>query len=146
MECFEKLYSWLQGRGVPSISDAIKEQKLVNVHKAMDELLSEKIFEEVNAFCFQETKIAKKPKLIDNTIAKVEALIDEINYIENVPLSKDEVIKELKSDLTSVRNFVENWDEALQESRTNKSVEKIKESLTIFNSNSVQNIQVLFSF
>ena len=140
---YEKLYHWLQGRGVPSISDAIKAHTLIPVHKAFDELFSENIFEEVNSFCFQNKKSAKKPKLIDNTIAKVEALIDEINYIENVPLSKDEVIKELKNDLSSVKYFVENWDQALQDSKTKKSIEKIKESLTILNSNSAQNRQVL---
>ncbi len=42
---------------------------------------------------------------IDSTITKVEHLIDEINQLENVPLSKDEVTKELKSDLAGVKNL-----------------------------------------
>ena len=140
---YEKLYHWLQGRGVPSIFDAIKAHTLIPVHKAFDELFSDNIFEEVNSFCFRNKKNAKKPLLIDNTITKIETLIDEINYLENVPLSKDEVTKELKSDLAGVKKFVDSWEEVLQDSGTKKSIEKFKESLTILNSNSVQNRQVL---
>ena len=81
---YEKLYHWLQGRGVLSVGDAIKEHTLFPIHKAMDELFSEKIFEEVNSFCFQDDKSKKQSSMPNNAITRIEHLISEINHIESM--------------------------------------------------------------
>ena len=141
---YEKLYHWLQGRGVASIENAIKEHTLIPLHKVFNELFSEKIFSEVNSFCFDDEKSIKKSSIPENAMAKVEHLISEINHIESIPLSKEEITKELKSDLSSVKYFSESWKQALRETRIKKSLKDIKDSLTIFNSNAKQNRQVLF--
>jgi glycosidase len=141
---YEKLYHWLQGRGVPSIENAIKEHKLIPVNRVFDELFSEQIFNEVNSFCFESEKSKRKSLTPANALTKTENLIAEINRIENIPLSKEEIIKKLKDDLLGVKYFSTNWNKALQETKTRKSLAEINNSLTIFNSNAVQNRQVLF--
>ena len=141
---YEKLYHWLQGRGVSSIENAIKEHTLIPVHRVFDELFSEKIFEEVNSFCFNDDKSTKKTSKLEKTLVKTEQLITEINYIENIPLSKEEIIKKLKDDLTGVKYFSESWNRALQETKAKKSYAELNNSLTIFNSSAAQNRQVLF--
>src|SRR5665811_967430 len=88
---YEKLYHWLQGRGVPSIGNAIKEHTLIPLHKVFDELFSEKIFNEVNSFCFQDVKNKKQTSIPTDVVTKIEHLISEINHIESIPLSKEEV-------------------------------------------------------
>jgi glycosidase len=136
---YEKLYYWLKGRGVPSIYDAVKEHTLEPVHKVFDELFSSEILEELNTFCFSDEKKTKMP---ENPFAKVEHLVDELNRIENIPLSKDEVIKELKKDTLNAKNFSGTWNQAVKQSK--KSLNEIENSLTIFNSNSEQNRSILF--
>jgi hypothetical protein len=137
---YEKLYHWLQGRGVPSVYDAVKEHTLFPVHKVLDELFSEQTFSEVRSFCFAEHKKASLP---ENTISKTETLIGEINHIENIPLNKDEIIKELKKDLLSTKYFSESWSQVQKGMKTKNSLNDVNDSLTIFNSNSEQNRRVL---
>lgn len=141
---YEKLYHWLQGKGVPSISNAIKEQTLIPLHKVFDELFSEKILDEVNSFCFKDEKSIKRTAMPEKAIIKTEHLIAEINHIENIPLDKEEIIKNIKLDLTGAKHFSEVWNRTLQETKTKKSLKKINDSLALFNSSALQNRQVLF--
>jgi hypothetical protein len=141
---YQKIYEWLQGRGVSSIADTIKEHTLIPVHRVMDELYSNQIIEEVNSFCFDTDNVSEKTLIPGNVIHKMESLIYEINHIESIPLNKDEVITEVKNDLSSTKYFFETWIKALKETKSKKLFRNINDSLGIFNSDSGQNRQVLF--
>ena len=117
---YEKLYQ-LAARKRRSLNlDAIREQTLIPLHKVFDELFSEKIFEEVNSFCFEDEKSAKKSSIPDGTMVKVEHLINEINNIESIPLSNEEVARELKSDLSSVKYFTKCWEADITRNQSQK--------------------------
>ncbi len=141
---YAKVYHWLKGRGVQSINDAVKEHTLENVHKAMNELFSERILDEVNSYCFGQEKPTKAKITLENLFTKTNWLVNEINQVENIPLDSSDVVKKLESDLKEVKLFSEHWTAALTESKTKKVNEELNSAITILNANSVQSRQMLF--
>lgn len=140
---YERLYHWLQGRGVYSISDAVKEHTLSPVHTAVDELLSENVFSEVNSFCFNEVKNLKKVQTLNSLISKTESLVSEINHIETIPLSHEDVVKSIKDDLSAVKNFSVIWESILEDTKMKKSLAEIPNSFTLSGPIPTQNRQIL---
>ncbi len=141
---YDKLYRWLQGRGVPSISDAVKEHTLVPVSKVVDDLFSPHAFNELNSYCFQNDETIKQEETKLNSLSKVESLIGEINRIEKVPLNKEEIAKEFVRDLNAAKGFYDFWKSKLGNAKSKKAVEKFNESFTIFNSNAEENRKIFF--
>ncbi len=141
---YEKLYHWLQGRGVQSVSNAVKEHTLIPVHSAFEELFNEKTLQKIISFYFNESDRKKTVKILDEFLSKTKNLINEINRIENIPLSKDKIIAELKNDIINITNFVKLWDQSLNETRNKKLLAELNDSLTVFNSSSAQHRQVFF--
>lgn len=141
---YEKLYHWLQGRGVPSIWQAVKEHTLEPVHRVLNDLFNENTFEELNTYCFAEEKKLKKTTTSLKTMSTLESLADEINRIENIPLNKKEIVKEFSQDLNTAKNFTALWRKNFNGDKKKSNIEPIKESLTLFNSHADQNRKIFF--
>lgn len=141
---YDKLYHWLQGRGVPSISDAVKEHALEPVSKVFNNLFSANTFNELNSYCFQDDENIKKEEVKLTSLSLVESLINEINRIEKVPLNKEEIVKEFVQDLKDAKHFYDFWKNKLKNVKSKKAIEKFNESITIFNSNAEENRKIFF--
>ncbi len=141
---YEKVYHWLQGRGVYSILNAVKEHTLEPVHKSFEELFNENIFNEVNSFCFAVDKTVKKTDALENVIFKTKQLVNEINHVENIPLNPDDVVKQLQTNLNGIKRLSRNWNAALKDAKNTRAFDNLKSAFTIFNDNALQNRQILF--
>lgn len=141
---YDKLYHWLQGRGVPSISDAVKEHTLDPVTKVFDNLFSVDTFNELNSYCFQNNETIKQEEIKLTSLSIVESLINVINRIEKVQLNKEEIVKEFVQDLKAAKCFYNFWKNKSENVKSKKAVEKFNESITIFNSDAEENRKIFF--
>ena len=141
---YERLYHELQGRGVPSIENAIKEQKLLPIHNKLDAIFSQQVLDEVNNYCYVKSKNEKRTVLDNDLISKVESLIDEINHIKNLATTKETAANNLKIDMYHVKEFVSGWNSEFEKSKRSKKIKEINNSLTILSENADQNRQALF--
>lgn len=141
---YEKLYNWLQGRGVPSISEAVKEHTLIPVHRILEEMFSENILNELVAWCFKEPSTVKEQNEVLTAVEKIDSLIEEINRIENIPINKSEVIKDFESQINITKEFSAICYKNFNDTKKQKSFEQIKDLLTLFNSNAELNRKIFF--
>lgn len=141
---YEKLYNWLQGRGVPSVWQAVKEHTLIPVHHVLEELFSDNTFIKLNSFCFQELKDTEKQSDISDSISKIESLIKEINRIENIPLNNDEIIKNFESDLHTTNQFYVLWNKYLNDNKRLIAQEELMQSNTLLNAGADLNRKIFF--
>jgi glycosidase len=121
---YEKLYHYLNGRGVTSIEDAMLELDLIPLHSALEELLAPPNIRKIRNFIFQsggEEKIRKtkkkkkkmkrkKEQSISTSITEgMAVLIKEIQNFDERYIDKKNVDKSLNNNLTSSREFYYLW-------------------------------------
>jgi hypothetical protein len=121
----------------------VKEHTLIPVHEAIDDLFGENVFNEVNSFCFPEVKSLKKIPSLNSLTSKTEQLVSEINRIETIPLSHEDIVKSIKDDLSTIKSFSKIWESILEDPKIKKSLADTLGSFTLSGPISAQNGQIL---
>ncbi|NNJ52476.1 MAG: hypothetical protein HKP17_04850 [Ignavibacteriaceae bacterium] len=106
---YEKLYLQLNGKGISSIDEALKEMDLLPIHSAVEE-----IFSQVNLENFREFLIKKEKKgniknneinFISELTPAYKNLNEQLNEFIGIKISKSKSIKELLLDLSFAHKF-----------------------------------------
>ena len=98
---YASLHEYLHGDGVYSIEDAKRELTLAPLHKALSSLLEPMPFNEIKADIFEE----KDQGLSGRFQSDLNNAVDEINKLNDIPLDKAGVQKDLLSKVKSARDF-----------------------------------------
>ena len=98
---YAALNEYLHGEGVYSIEDTKRELTLAPLHKALSSLLEPMVFNELKKDIFEENG----RDLSGQFQSDLNNAVDEINRLNDVPLDKNDVQKDLKSNFRSAGDF-----------------------------------------
>lgn len=113
---YRQLYSYLNGRGVVSIEDALKEQKMAPLHSALQEFLSPPNIRKIRNYLFhsggketvQERRI-KDTEISTSINEGLSVLVNELNNYDFKFPSYEDISSLFNSSLKSGNAFYELW-------------------------------------
>ncbi len=97
---YERLYHHLAGRGVSSLEAEMKELSLAPVHRSFTALFEKEILTKTENFI-----TGKKEKLPADIEARIFSVVDKVNDFAHLNIDASPVIKNVDSDIESLRNF-----------------------------------------
>ncbi len=133
---YASLNEYLHGEGVYSIEDTKRELTLAPLHKALSSLLEPGMFSEIKADIFEE----KDEGLSSRFQSDLNNAVDEINKLNDIPLDKNEVQKDLKSKVKSAREFSVLINKKSGSKRKTAWFEEAKKNLVYLNGNGFADI------
>ncbi len=98
---YAALNEYLHGEGAYSIEDTKRELTLAALHKALSSLLEPMLFKEIKTEIFEESEKGLSSRFQSD----LNNAIDEINRLNDVPLDKSKVQKDLESKFRSANTF-----------------------------------------
>ncbi|HSD62141.1 MAG TPA: alpha-amylase family glycosyl hydrolase [Ignavibacteriaceae bacterium] len=99
---YGRLNDYLHGQGVLSVESAKWELVLAPLHYKLSSLFEPHIIEEIKSISFEPDE---KGKLSEQFLSRINTAVDEINTLTQMPLDKNNVVKQLDSEFSSIRNF-----------------------------------------
>jgi len=109
---YEKLYYLLNGKGVSSVDEALKEMELLPLHSRYENFFSYDNIEKIRTYLIYKPDKKKKeaeislPEKLDN---ELNALISEFNKYTNEKKTSEKVEKKFHEQLSSSRDFYQLW-------------------------------------
>ncbi|MBE0571998.1 MAG: alpha-amylase [Ignavibacteriaceae bacterium] len=109
---YEKLYYLLNGKGVSSVDEALKEMELLPLHSRYENFFSYDNLEKMRTYLIYKPDKKKKeaeislPGKLDN---ELNALISEFNNYINEKKTGEKVEKKFHKQLSSSRDFYQLW-------------------------------------
>jgi glycosidase len=128
---YGRLCYYLNGKGVPSIQEALLELNLLPLHSAVSELFSRDNIIELKNFAGFEGKKVKENKLSAYVKTKLNSTISELKSYNRVLINENEIIKKVEEDLILLRELNKFVDKK-NENINSKTYKQLKERL-IFN-------------
>jgi len=146
---YQQLYFHLNGRGVYSLEDAIKEMDLIPLHSAIENFISVENIEKFRTFLTRSEKVKFKkepeydlPAELKNGFTSLAAGFKQTN---GYSLNETKLLKDLTDEMKLVRNFYQQW---IKQNRRKSVTKWIKESDSVLPVNSEvvldENLYVLF--
>ncbi len=126
---YAALHDYLHGDGVYSIEDTKRELTLAPLHKALSSLLEPMQFNEIKADIFE----GNSKGLSSQFQSDLNNAVDEINRLNDVPLDKNEVQKDLASKFKSARTFTGIVDKKSEPTRKAAWFEEARKNLVYLN-------------
>ncbi|MCZ7612187.1 MAG: hypothetical protein M5T52_01210 [Ignavibacteriaceae bacterium] len=146
---FEKLYTLLNGKGVTSVDEALKEMELLPLHLKYENFFSYDNMEKIRIYLLHKPDKKKKDEAValpGKMDKELDNLVTEFSNYFDSKTKPDKVKKNFQKDLSNSRNFFQLWiaqnnrknaakwmkscDEILP---VNSKIEKRKEYLTFVN-------------
>ena len=146
---FEKLYTLLNGKGVTSVDEALKEMELLPLHLKYENFFSYDNMEKIRIYLLHKPDKKKKDEAValpGKMDKELDNLVTEFGNYFDSKTKPDKVKKNFQEDLSNSRNFFQLWiaqnnrknaakwmkscDEILP---VNSKIEKRKEYLTFVN-------------
>ncbi|MBK9098965.1 MAG: alpha-amylase [bacterium] len=108
---FEKLYQVLNGRGVSSIEEALKEMEMLPLHSKYENFFSYDNLEKIRTYLTYKPDKKKKEaiSLPGKLDTELNSLISEFTNYINGKKSVEKTDKKFHSDLNSAREFYQVW-------------------------------------
>jgi hypothetical protein len=110
---YHQLYSHLNGRGVYSIEEALKEMELFPFHVAVENFITNENIEQFRSFLTHAEKIKFKkqaePEIPQNFKNNFSSVIAELNKADGIEVNQSEVLKSLEKDFRKTRKFFQLW-------------------------------------
>jgi hypothetical protein len=110
---YQQLYSHLNGRGVYSIDEALKEMELSPLHSTVENFVSIDNIEQFRTFLThsekEKFKVAVNVDTPVNILNGFNAIIDEINRSNSLSIDNKKALKALDKDFQNTRNFFQLW-------------------------------------
>jgi len=109
---YEKLYYLLNGKGVSSVDEALKEMELLPLHSRYENFFSYDNIEKIRTYLIYKPDKKKKeaeislPGKLDN---ELNALISEFDNYNNEKKTGEKVEKKFHQQLSSSRDFYRSW-------------------------------------
>jgi hypothetical protein len=108
---YEKLYHLLNGKGVSSIDEALKEMELLPLHSKYENFFSYDNIEKIRTYLVHKPDKKKKEEisLPGKLDTELNSLINEFTNYFNGKKSVDKTDKKFHGDLNSAREFYQVW-------------------------------------
>lgn len=97
---YANLEAYLDGRGVPSIDEALKETFLKPIHHAFRELANQKMFDKIYSACCLKTTTAVDEKIVSEFGGKMRTLLNEIRHFQSGTGDIDSITQQCEQELT----------------------------------------------
>lgn len=101
---YKQLYFYLNGRGVPSINDALYEMKLNPLHSTFVSLCSRDVINELKEI-LESYDDRKAVKLSSLTEARINSILNEIESYYGLLLNEEKIISSISDDLIRVNKL-----------------------------------------
>jgi hypothetical protein len=109
---YEKLYTLLNGKGVSSINEALKEMELLPLHSRYENFFSYDNMEKIRTYLVHKQDKKKKNEVLalpGKVDKELEILVTEFNNYLNGKTSKEKFGKKFHDDLSESRLFFQVW-------------------------------------
>ena len=133
---YEKLYYLLNGKGVSSIHEAIKEMELLPLHSRYENFFSSDTVEKIReylAYKTDKTKKAEEISLPGKIDKELQLLVEEFSSFTNGKESPEKIEKRYHDDLSKSRDFFQFWITHNQRKNVTKWMKNIDELLPVNN-------------
>jgi hypothetical protein len=131
---YEKLYYLLNGKGVTSVTEALKEMDLLPLHSRYENFFSFDNMEKIRSYLtFKPDKRKKEtefslPGKIDNELV---SLTKEFHNFVNGRKLEEKVEKRFHNDLSAARNFFQFWVSQNQRKSVTKWIKNVDDILPV---------------
>jgi glycosidase len=98
-QTYKRLHEYLQGKGVPNITEAMSELMMLPLHKPLKEILNRGFFDFLYSQRIMSSKDILKPKIKLETQTKLENLFVGINEILENSTNEDKIAKKIQKSL-----------------------------------------------
>jgi glycosidase len=142
---YEKLYHLLNGKGVSSIDEAVKEMELLPLHSRYENFFSSDTIEKIREYFTYKPDKTKKPEEVSlpgKIDKELHLLVEEFGSFANGKDSPQKIEKRYHDDLAASRDFFQFWITHNQRKNVTKWMKGIDELLPV-NSNMVINREYL---
>ena len=109
---FEKLYNLLNGKGVTSVDEALKEMELLPLHIKYENFFSYDNMEKVRTYLVHKPDKKKKDEVIalpGKLDKELDLLVSEFSKYMNGKTTNEKIEKKFHSNLSDCRNFFQFW-------------------------------------
>lgn len=102
---YSRIYKFLDGKGVPSIDEAIRELDLMPLHESVTELFNRNIINELKLFAGFDSTETTTNELSNYSKSKLISVISELKSYNKVSLIEDEIISKVVEDLKTIKDL-----------------------------------------
>lgn len=133
---YEKLYNLLNGKGVSSVDEALKEMELLPLHSRYENFFSFDTVEKIREYLSYKPDKKKKsedislPGKIDK---ELHLLVEEFGSFANGKESPEKIEKRYHDDLSNSRDFFQFWITHNQRKNVTKWMKNVNELLPVNN-------------
>jgi glycosidase len=109
---YEKLYYLLNGKGVSSVDEALKEMELLPLHSRYENFFSFDNLEKIRTYLVYKPDMKKKDEVIalpDKLDKELDLLVSEFNKYLNGKTTSEKFEKKFHQQLSSSRDFCQLW-------------------------------------
>jgi len=107
------LYNHLNGKGISSVEEAIKEMDLIPLHSSVENLFSLDNLEKFRNYLLNSSKTKKKRhdeiKIPPAIITAYENVVIEINKVEDRDIDSGQKVEKFISSMSTTRSFYQFW-------------------------------------
>ncbi|NNG26029.1 MAG: hypothetical protein HKM87_00770 [Ignavibacteriaceae bacterium] len=107
------LYNHLNGKGISSVEEAIKEMDLIPLHSSVDNLFSLDNLEKFRNYLLNSSKTKKKRQdeieIPPAIITAYENVVIEINKVEDREIVSSQKVEKFISSMSTIRSFYQFW-------------------------------------
>ncbi len=128
---YEHLYHYLNGKGISSVEEAIKEMDLIPLHSSIQVLFSLENLEKLREFILAETKIKKKQEIITEIPSSIAKAYDNLLSQFNKALDSEIIIEKKSANITPALNNIKNFYQFWQRLNERKYVTKWMKELDL---------------
>jgi len=131
---YEKLYYMLNGKGVSSVDEALKEMELLPLHSRYENFFSYDNIEKIRTYLVYKPDKKKKEEemaLPGKLDTELNLLVSEFNKYLNGKSSNEKFEKKFHNDLTSSRKFFQFWITQNSRKSVTKWMKSCDESLPV---------------
>jgi len=131
---YEKLYNLLNGKGVSSIDEALKEMELLPLHSRYENFFSFDTVEKIREFLTYKPDKTKKPEEVSlpgKIDKELHLLFEEFNSYINGKDSAEKIEKKYHKDLSECRDFFQFWITHNQRKNVTKWMKTVDEFLPV---------------
>ncbi|MGB5529970.1 MAG: alpha-amylase family glycosyl hydrolase, partial [Ignavibacteriaceae bacterium] len=133
---YEKLYYLLNGKGVSSIDEALKEMELLPLHSRYENFFSFDTVEKIREYLSykpDKTKKSEEISLPGKIDKELHLLVEEFGSFANGKESPEKIEKRYHDDLSNCRKFFQFWITHNQRKSVTKWMKKVDELLPVNN-------------
>jgi len=129
------LYNHLNGKGISSVEEAIKEMDLIPLHSSVENLFSLDNLEKFRNYLLNSSKTKKKRqdeiKIPPAIITAYENVVIEINKVEDREIDSGQKVENFISSMSTIRSFYQFWIKINKRKNVTKWMKRINLELPV---------------